>query len=44
MQSAVPELIAGLCPQDAEIEIYNEKETDIPLDRFWGMVFHLHLC
>jgi len=24
MQSAVPELIAGLCPPDADIELYNE--------------------
>lgn len=43
MQSAVPELIAGLCPEDAEIEIYNEKETDIPLDRDWDLVFFSYL-
>ena len=43
MQSATPELIAGLCPEDAEIEIYNEKETDIPLDRFWDIVFFSYL-
>ncbi len=43
MQSAVPELLAGLCPEDAEIEIYNEKETDIPLDRDWDLVFFSYL-
>src|SRR3712207_8042612 len=30
MQSAAPELIAGLCPDHAEVEIYNEKEVDVP--------------
>ena len=29
MQSAVPELIAAHCPDDAEIEIYNEKENEL---------------
>ncbi|WP_224249572.1 B12-binding domain-containing radical SAM protein [Hyalangium gracile] len=43
MQSAVPELIAGLCPPHAEIEIFNEKETDIPLDRHWDLVFFSYL-
>ncbi|MSP91413.1 MAG: B12-binding domain-containing radical SAM protein [Myxococcales bacterium] len=43
MQSAVPELIAGLCPADAEVEIYNEKEVDIPLDRDWDLVFFSYL-
>ena len=43
MQSAVPELIAGLCPPDAQIEIYNEKEQDIPLDRDWDLVFFSYL-
>lgn len=43
MQSAVPELIAGLCPDDAEVEIYNEKEIDIPLDRHWDIVFFSYL-
>ncbi len=43
MQSAVPELIAGLCPPDAVIELYNEKETDIPLDRDWDLVFFSYL-
>jgi radical SAM superfamily enzyme YgiQ (UPF0313 family) len=43
MQSAVPELIAGLCPPSAEIEIYNEKEADIPLDRHWDLVFFSYL-
>lgn len=43
MQSAVPELIAGLCPPDAELEIYNEKECDIPLDRDWDLVFFSYL-
>lgn len=43
MQSSVPELIAGLCPQHAEIEIYNEKEIDIPLDREWDLVFFSYL-
>ncbi|OJT27443.1 radical SAM protein [Archangium sp. Cb G35] len=43
MQSSVPELIAGLCPEDAEIELYNEKELDIPLDREWDLVFFSYL-
>jgi len=43
MQSAVPELIAGLCPPHAEIEVFNEKETDIPLDRHWDLVFFSYL-
>ncbi|RJS18823.1 radical SAM protein [Corallococcus sp. H22C18031201] len=43
MQSSVPELIAGLCPVDAEVEIFNEKETDIPLDRDWDLVFFSYL-
>lgn len=43
MQSSVPELIAGLCPEDADIEIYNEKEVDIPLDREWDLVFFSYL-
>lgn len=43
MQSAVPELIAGLCPADAEIELFNEKEVDIPLDRDWDLVFFSYL-
>jgi radical SAM superfamily enzyme YgiQ (UPF0313 family) len=43
MQSAVPELIAGLCPDHAEVELYNEKEDDIPLDRHWDLVFFSYL-
>jgi len=43
MQSSVPELIASLCPADAEIELYNEKEGDIPLDRHWDLVFFSYL-
>jgi len=43
MQSSVPELIAALCPEDAEIELYNEKEGDIPLDRHWDLVFFSYL-
>jgi radical SAM superfamily enzyme YgiQ (UPF0313 family) len=43
MQSAVPELIAGLCPKDTEIELYNEKECEIPLDRHWDLVFFSYL-
>jgi len=43
MQSTVPELIAGLCPVEAEIELYNEKEADIPLDRYWDLVFFSYL-
>ena len=43
MQSAAPELIAGLCPDHAEVEIYNEKEVDIPLDRHWDLVFFSYL-
>lgn len=43
MQSAVPELIAGLCPPGVEIELYNEKERDIPEDRDWDLVFFSYL-
>lgn len=43
MQCAVPDLIAALCPPDAEVEIYNEKERDIPLDRDWDLVFFSYL-
>src|SRR4051794_942453 len=43
MQSSVPELIAGLCPDHAEVELYNEKEGDIPLDRDWDLVFFSYL-
>jgi radical SAM superfamily enzyme YgiQ (UPF0313 family) len=43
MQSAVPELIAGLCPDHAEVELYNEKERDIPLDRHWDLIFFSYL-
>jgi radical SAM superfamily enzyme YgiQ (UPF0313 family) len=43
MQSSVPELIASLCPDHAEVELYNEKEADIPLDREWDLVFFSYL-
>ena len=43
MQSSVPELIASLCPDHAEVEVYNEKEADIPLDRDWDLVFFSYL-
>jgi radical SAM superfamily enzyme YgiQ (UPF0313 family) len=43
MQSAVPELIASLCPDGAEVELYNEKEADIPLGRHWDLVFFSYL-
>jgi radical SAM superfamily enzyme YgiQ (UPF0313 family) len=43
MQSSVPELIASLCPDHAEVEVYNEKEADIPLDREWDLVFFSYL-
>ena len=43
MQSSVPELLASLCPEDAEVELYNEKETDVPLDRDWDLVFFSYL-
>jgi radical SAM superfamily enzyme YgiQ (UPF0313 family) len=43
MQSAVPELIAALCPDGAEVELYNEKEIDVPLDRHWDLVFFSYL-
>src|SRR5215211_3746293 len=43
MQSSVPELIASLCPDNAEVELYNEKEVDIPLDRDWDLVFFSYL-
>lgn len=43
MQSSVPELIASLCPDYAEVEVYNEKEIDIPLERDWDLVFFSYL-
>ncbi|MCK6548189.1 B12-binding domain-containing radical SAM protein [Myxococcota bacterium] len=43
MQSAVPYLLAALCPRDAEIEIYNEKTAEIPLDRDWDLAFFSYL-
>lgn len=43
LYTAVPELIASLCPEDAEIELYNEKEEEIPLDRHWDLVFFSYL-
>lgn len=43
MQSAVPELIAALCPPDATVELYNEKERALPLDRDWDVVFFSYL-
>jgi radical SAM superfamily enzyme YgiQ (UPF0313 family) len=43
MQSTVPELLAGLCPEGVEVEIFNEKEADIPLDRDWDLVFFSYM-
>lgn len=43
MQSSVPYLLASLCPPDAQIEVYNEKEEDIPIDRDWDLVFFSYL-
>jgi radical SAM superfamily enzyme YgiQ (UPF0313 family) len=43
MQSAVPELIAGLCPDHAEVELYNEKETFVDLNGNWDLVFFSYL-
>jgi radical SAM superfamily enzyme YgiQ (UPF0313 family) len=43
MQSCVPELIAGLCPPHVEVELFNEKEVDIPLNRHWDLVFFSYL-
>lgn len=43
MQSCVPELIAGLVPPGVEVETYNEKERDIPLDRHWDLVIFSYL-
>jgi radical SAM superfamily enzyme YgiQ (UPF0313 family) len=43
MQSSVPELIASLCPEGTHVEIYNEKEAAIPLDRDWDLVFFSYL-
>src|SRR5215813_1626696 len=43
MQSSVPELIAALCPDHAEVEIYNEKESAVPLDGDWDLVFFSYL-
>src|ERR671921_2543502 len=43
MQTSAPELIAGLCPDHAEVEVYYEKEAEIPLDRHWDLVFFSYL-
>ena len=43
MQPVAPELIAALCPPHAEVEIYNEKERAIPMDRHWDLVFFSYL-
>ncbi|MBL8615575.1 MAG: B12-binding domain-containing radical SAM protein [Deltaproteobacteria bacterium] len=43
MQSGVPELIAGLCPDGAHIELYNEKDGPVPLDGDWDVVFLSYL-
>lgn len=43
MQSSVPELLAALCPPHAEVEIFNEKEMELPLDRHWDLVFFSYL-
>jgi radical SAM superfamily enzyme YgiQ (UPF0313 family) len=43
MQSSAPELIASLCPQDADIELYNEKEVSIPMNKHWDIVFFSYL-
>lgn len=43
MQSAAPELIAGLCPDHVDVEIYNEKERAIPFDRHWDLVLFSYL-
>jgi radical SAM superfamily enzyme YgiQ (UPF0313 family) len=43
MQSTVPELIAALLPEGVEIELYNEKEREVPLDRHWDLVIFSHL-
>lgn len=43
MQSCVPELIAGLVPPEVEVEVYNEKEREIPLDRSWDLVIFSYL-
>lgn len=43
MQSAVPEMISGLLPDHADVEIYNEKETAIPLDHYWDLIFFSYL-
>jgi len=43
MQPAAPELLAALCPPHAEVEVYNEKERDVPLDRDWDLVLFSYL-
>jgi radical SAM superfamily enzyme YgiQ (UPF0313 family) len=43
MQSAVPEMLAGLCPRSAEIELFHEKEVEVPLDRRWDLVLFSYL-
>jgi len=43
MQPAAPELLAALCPPAAEVELYNEKERDVPLDRHWDLVLFSYL-
>lgn len=43
MQSAVPYLLASLCPAGAKIEIYNEKEVDVPLERDFDLVLFSYM-
>lgn len=43
MQAAAPELLAALCPPHAEIELYTEKEVEIPADRHWDLVLFTYL-
>jgi radical SAM superfamily enzyme YgiQ (UPF0313 family) len=43
MQSAVPELIAGLLPRSAQVELIHEKERPVPLDLDCDLIFFSYL-
>lgn len=43
LPSSAPELIAGLCPPDAEIELVIEREQVLSYDRGWDLAFLSYL-
>lgn len=43
LPSSVPEVIAGLCPPEADIELVVERERVVPFDRGWDLAFVSYL-